>query len=123
MTRSFDASHIDPFASGAWPLLSWVSDGTRELCPRFGRGPWVVLDGLNMAFVDGNHIRKSRTLDRRSCCQFLVGEMLSNYRNYERVEPLQGVTAYVADVQAERELIHVAMQVLIGNLMVNAIHS
>jgi hypothetical protein len=25
MTRSFDASHIDFSASGAWPLWSWVS--------------------------------------------------------------------------------------------------
>src|SRR5208282_3905356 len=58
-----------------------------------------------------------------SCCQFLVGEMLSNYRNYERVQPLQGVTAHVADVKAERELIDIAMQVLLGNLMVNAVHS
>jgi hypothetical protein len=37
--------------------------------------------------------------------------MLSNYRNYERIQTLQGVTAHVADVQAKRELIHVAMQV------------
>ncbi len=49
--------------------------------------------------------------------------MLSDYRNHERIQPLQGVTAHVADVQAERELIHIAMQVLLGNLMVNAIHS
>src|SRR5208282_3934964 len=49
--------------------------------------------------------------------------MLSNYRNYEAVEPLQSVTAHVADVKAKRELIHVAMQVLLGNLMVNAVHS
>src|SRR5208282_1003089 len=49
--------------------------------------------------------------------------MLSNYRNYEAVEPLQRVTAHVADVKAKRELIHVAMQMLLGNLMVNAIHS
>ena len=100
MTRSFDASHIDSFASGAWPLWSWVSDDTRELCPRF-----------------------DLTLGEFSCCQFLVGEMLSNYRNYERIQPLQGVTAHVADVQAERELIHVAVQVLLGNLMVDAVHS
>src|ERR1700728_341524 len=49
--------------------------------------------------------------------------MLSNYRNHEAVEPLQSVTAHVADVKAKRELIHVAMQMLLGNLMVNAIHS
>ena len=49
--------------------------------------------------------------------------MLSDYSNYEAIEPLQGVTAHVADVQAKRELIHIAVQVLLGNLMVNAIHS
>src|SRR5208282_3049031 len=49
--------------------------------------------------------------------------MLSNYRNYERVQPLKSVTAHVAHVKTERELIHIAMQVLLGNLMINAIHS
>ena len=100
MTRSFDASHIDSFASGVWPLWSWVLGDTRELYLRFGL-----------------------TLGEFSCCQFLVGEMLSNYRNYERVQPLQGVTAHIADIQAKRELVHIAMQVLLGNLMVNAVHS
>src|SRR5579863_5055504 len=99
MTRSFDASHIDSSASGAWPLWSWVSDD------RTARG-----------------LRCGLVLGEFSCCQFLVGEMLSDYRNYERVKPLQSVTAHVADVKAKRELIHIAMQVLLGNLMVNAIH-
>jgi hypothetical protein len=49
--------------------------------------------------------------------------MLSDYRNDERVQPLQGVTAHVADVQAEGELVHVAMQMLLRNLMVDAIDS
>ena len=70
MTRSFDALHIDLSASGASPLWSWVSDDRRELCPRF-----------------------DLALGEFSCCQFLVGEMLSDYRNYERIQPLQGVTA------------------------------
>ena len=100
MTRSFDASHIDSSASGAWPLWSWVSGDTRGLYPRSGLA-----------------------LGEFSCCQFLVGEMLSDYRNHERIQPLQGVTAHIADVQAERELIHVAVQVLLGNLMIDAIYS
>ena len=33
------------------------------------------------------------------------------------------MTAHVADVEAKRELIHIAMQMLLGNLMVNAIDS
>src|ERR1035441_11069857 len=49
--------------------------------------------------------------------------MLSDHSNYERVQPLQGVTAYVADVQAECELVHIAMQVLLGNLVVDAVHA
>src|SRR6266567_1273924 len=49
--------------------------------------------------------------------------MLSDYRNHEAVQPLQSMTAHVAHVKAERELIHITMQVLLGNLMVNAIHS
>lgn len=77
MTRSFDASHTDLSASGAWPLWSWVSDDTRELCLRF-----------------------DLTLGEFSCCQFLVGEVLSDYRNHERIQPLQGVTAPLADVGA-----------------------
>jgi len=89
MTRSFDVSHIDSFASGAWPLWSWVSDDR-------------TAHGLRCGLVLGEF----------SCCQFLVGKMLSDYRNDERVQPLQGVTAHVADVQAEGELIHVAMQML-----------
>src|ERR1700679_3937248 len=100
MTRSFDASRIDSFASGAWPLLSLVSDD------RTARG-----------------LRCGLALGEFSCCEFLVGEMLSDYRNYERIQPLQGVTAHVADVQAERELIHIAMQVLLGNLVVDAVHA
>src|ERR1039458_5534634 len=97
MTRSFDDSHTDLSASGAWPLWSWVSDDRRELCPRF-----------------------DLALGEFSCCQFLVGEMLSDYRNHEAVQPLQSVTAHVADVQAKRELIHIAMQVLLGNLVVRS---
>ena len=100
MTRSFDALHTDLSASGAWPLLSLVSDDTRGLYPRSGL-----------------------TLGEFSCCQFLVGEMLSNHSNYERIQPLQGVTAHIPDVQAERELVHIAMQVLLRNLMVDAIDS
>lgn len=100
MTRSFDALHTDPFASGAWPLLSWVSDGTRELCPRF-----------------------DLVLGEFSCCQFLVGEMLSNYRNHEAIQPLKSVTAHVAHVKAKRKLIHIAMQMLLRNLMIHAVHS
>ena len=184
MTRSFDVSHTDLSASGAWPLWSWVSDGMRELCPQFGQELAEVSGGLSMAFADGNHIHKSRTrilegefswltvppvrksrnpsrcesrradtlpcptvrqipsskrthsrnLDqctesaspprirgKLSCCQFLVGEMLSDYRHYERIQPLQGVTAYIANVQAERELIHIAMQMLLGNLKTTCI--
>ena len=100
MTRSFDASHTDLSASGAWPLWSGVSGDTRELCPRF-----------------------DLALGEFSCCQFLVGEVLSDYRNHERIQPLQGVTAHIPDVQAERELVHIAMQVLLRNLMVDAIDS
>ena len=85
MTRSFDASHIDSFASGAWPLWSWVSDDTRGLYPRCGLA-----------------------LGEFSCCQFLVGEMLSDYRNHERVQSLQGMTTHIADVKPEGELIHIA---------------
>src|SRR5208282_5501423 len=49
--------------------------------------------------------------------------MLSNYRNYERIQSLKSVTAHVAYIKAERELIHIAMQMLLRDLMVNAIHS
>src|SRR5271154_3446996 len=102
MTRSFDASHIDSFASGAWPLLSWVSDGTRELCLQSGQE-------LRARCTDhqlndkGNLYHQKELYSYRysarneckviSCCQFLVGEMLSNYRNYEAIQPLKGVAA------------------------------
>ncbi len=49
--------------------------------------------------------------------------MLSDHSDYERVQPLQGVTAHVADVQAERELVNVAMEMLLRNLMIDAVHS
>jgi hypothetical protein len=80
MTRSFDASHIDSFASGAWPLWSWVSDD------RPARG-----------------LRCGLVLGEFSCRQFFVGEMLSNYRNYERVQPLKAVTLDVALVQPQQQ--------------------
>src|ERR1035437_6599904 len=100
MTRSSDAWHIDSFASGAWPLLSWVS-GDR---PARGLRCYLVLGEF-------------------SCCQFLIGEMLSNYRNHEAIETLKRVAFHVADVQAESELIHVAMQVFFRDLVVNAIYA
>src|SRR5574337_920292 len=98
MTRSFDASHIDSFASGAWPLLSWVWGG------RSVRG-----------------LRSGLALGEFSCCQFLVGKVLANDRNHKTVEAFKGMAFHVAHIQAKRELVNVAMQMLLGNLMIDAI--
>ena len=56
MTRSFDASHTDLSASGAWPLWSWVSDDTRELCPRFdlAQGEFSYVDEFTFRLNVGN---------------------------------------------------------------------
>jgi len=64
-----------------------------------------------------------RTYRVVSCGQPFIGQPLADYGQHKAVQPLQGVTAHVADVQAERELVHIAMQVLLGNLMINAIHA
>src|ERR1700677_4299340 len=117
MIRSFDALHIDSFASGAWPLLSWVSGGTREPCPQFGLtlGEFSLIFSSHVQFAGlptaGIHHQlrlcakslplssratnclptpsreSAGNLTRGSCRQFFVGEMLSNHSTYERVEP------------------------------------
>src|SRR5208282_2831412 len=119
MTRSFDALHIDPFASGAWPLLSLVSDDTRELCPRSGLGFWWPFRSRHWTVGNKGTYGAGGDIDdsSRSCCQFLVGKALANDRNYKAVEAFKRVAFHVSDIQAEGELIHVAMQVLLGNLM------
>lgn len=87
MTRSFDASHIDSSACGAWPLSSWASGDMRV------RG-----------------LRSGLTLGEFSCCKFLVGKVLANDRNHKAVEALKGMAFHIAHIQAKRELVNVAVE-------------
>lgn len=78
MTRSFDASHVDSFASGAWPLLSWVLDD------RPARG-----------------LQSGLALGEFSCCQFLVDNSLHFVKNFSRLV-LKGLATYVYNSQMIR---------------------
>ena len=54
--NSFYVSRIDSFASGVWPLLSWVSDDTRELCPQFGQELAEVSGGYPLTRHNGRKL-------------------------------------------------------------------
>ena len=73
MTRSFDASHTDLSASGAWPLWSWVSDDRPALGLRSGPVLWefsscplVVSDCGN--FVMAHSTNLCGVISRDSIC-------------------------------------------------------
>lgn len=56
-----------------------------------------------------------------SCGQLLVGDAAANDSIHERIQPVQGVPGHIAGVQPERELVHVAVEVLAAGVVVDAV--
>src|SRR5579863_2700642 len=61
--------------------------------------------------------------DCRSSDPILVGEPLPHNSCHEAVQPLQGMPLHVALIEAERELVNVAVQVLIAGVVVDAVQT
>jgi hypothetical protein len=58
-----------------------------------------------------------------SCYQILVGQSLSERRENEAIKPLQGVIFHVAEIQPKRELIDVAVKMLLARVMIDAMQA
>jgi hypothetical protein len=61
--------------------------------------------------------------DYPSSDQILVGESLPRNTSHEAVQPMQGVPLYVALVEAKRELVNIAMQVLVAGVVIDAVQT
>ena len=62
--------------------------------------------------------RRLRTI--RHPIKTLVSDALPRDAGHEAVKPLQGVPLHVALIQAKRELVHVAVQVLVAGVVIDA---
>jgi hypothetical protein len=56
----------------------------------------------------------------RSLDQRLVGKPLASRAGYETIKPVQGMTLHVPFVEAEGELVNVAVQMLLAGVVINA---
>src|SRR5579864_4726941 len=59
--------------------------------------------------------------DYPSSDQILVGEPLPRNACHEAVQPLKGVPLHVALIEPERELVYIAMQVLVAGVVIDAV--
>jgi hypothetical protein len=61
--------------------------------------------------------------DYPSSDQILVGQSLARNSRYEAIQPLQRVPLHIALVEVERELVYVAMQVLVDGIVIEAMQT
>src|SRR5580658_5784438 len=59
----------------------------------------------------------------RSSDQVLIGEALPRRAAREAVEPVEGVALHVAFIESKRELVNVAVQVLVAGVMIDAVQA
>src|SRR3990170_2950484 len=86
----------------SWPVCSLASVYRTEPCPRCGPA------------------RRSASCSLR---QRLVGDPLTDSRMHKTIEPFHRVPLHVSIVEAKRELVDVAAQVLAAGVMVDAMHT
>src|SRR6185312_1865564 len=111
LTNSTSFSSFD--AHGAWPLSFLVSACSAELHQLCGRESQVVRADRSAASRQRPRASYAGLAQGSSSSREpRVSDSLPRHASDKRVQPVERVTRDISRIQSERELIHVAMQVL-----------